>query len=162
MRPNHPSYNGSTDNRCICRVIIAIICQLAYASHTSSSSDSTFDTWTVAVSTQMAQGLSIVTACAPQFKPFLDNLRSSGMGLGMSSYDGYGSKHKTYGMSTFKASRRTQDTRSDTHELVSLPREETHRTVVTSAPDDDAESQSSQSNIIVETRTWTVTEGLRD
>ncbi|KAJ6127680.1 hypothetical protein N7471_008897 [Penicillium samsonianum] len=142
-------------------VIIAIICQLAYASHTSSSSDYTFDTWTVAVSTQMAQGLSIVTACSPQFKPFLDNLRSSGMGLGMSSSDGFGSKHKTYGVSTFK-SRRTQDTRSDTHELVSLPRENTHRTVVTSAPDDDTESQSSHSNIIMETRTWTVTQGLRD
>jgi hypothetical protein len=83
------------------------------------------------------------------------------MGLGMSSSEGYGSKHKTYGVSTFK-SRRTQDTRSDTHELVSLPREETHRTVVTSAQEDDAESQSSHSNIIMETRTWTVTEGLRD
>jgi hypothetical protein len=156
-----PPYKHSTDNRLDRSVIVAIICQLAYASHTSSSTDFTFDTWTIAVSTQMAQGLSIVTACSPQFKPFLDNLRSSGMGLGMSSSDGYGSKHKTYGVSTFK-SRRTQDTRSDTHELVSLPREETHRTIVTSAPDDDAESQSSHSNIIMETRTWTVTQGLRD
>jgi hypothetical protein len=83
------------------------------------------------------------------------------MGLGLSSSNGYGSKHKTYGMSTLKASRRTMDTRSDTHELVSLP-EGSHHTVVTLAPDDDAESQSSRSNIIMETRTWTVTEAFRD
>ncbi|OGE58273.1 hypothetical protein PENARI_c001G05670 [Penicillium arizonense] len=142
-------------------VIVAIICQLVYASKSFSSKDPSFDTWTVAISTQMAQALSIVTACSPQFKPFLDNLRSSGMSLEMSSSNGYGSKHKTYGMTTFKGSRRIQDTRSETHELVSIPREGTHHTLVTSAPDDDAESQSSLSNIIVETRTWTVTEGLQ-
>ncbi|KAJ5782954.1 hypothetical protein N7457_004728 [Penicillium paradoxum] len=146
-------------------VIIAIICQLAYASQTKSSTDFTFDTWIVAVSTQMAQALSIVTACSPQFKPFLDNLRSSGMSLGLTSSNGYGSKHKTYGLSTFKASRRTQNTQntqSDTHELVPMAHDGTHRALVTSGPEDDTESQSSRSNIIVETRTWTVTEGLRD
>ncbi|KAJ5952228.1 uncharacterized protein N7479_010641 [Penicillium vulpinum] len=141
-------------------VIIAIICQLAYASQSRSSTDSTFDAWAVPISTQVTQTLSIVTACSPQFKPFLDNLRSSGMGLGLTSSNGHGSKHKTYGMSSFKNSRRTQDTRSDTHELVSMP-QGTHRTIVTSVPDDDAESQSSQSNIIMETRTWTVTGGLQ-
>ncbi|CAG8277287.1 unnamed protein product [Penicillium nalgiovense] len=138
-------------------VIIAIIFQLAYASQTSSG-DFTFDAWSVAIATQVAQAMSIVTACSPQFKPFLDSLQSTGMGLGMTSSNNNGSKHKTYGMSTFKTSRRTADTRSETHELVSVPHEETHRTMVTSAPDEDAESQSSQSNIIVET-TWIVTGG---
>ena len=76
----------------------------------------------------------------------------------MTSSNNNGSKHRTYGMSTFKTSRRTADTRSETHELVSVPHEGTHRAMVTSAPDEDAESQSSQSNIIVET-TWTVTGG---
>lgn len=78
----------------------------------------------------------------------------------MSSSNGYGSKHKTYGMTTFKGTRRAQDTPSETHELVSMPREGNHETLVTSAPDNDAESLSSQSKIIMETRTWTVTEGL--
>ncbi|KAJ6184522.1 hypothetical protein N7519_005823 [Penicillium mononematosum] len=136
-------------------VIIAIIFQLAYASQTSSG-DFTFDAWSVAIATQVAQAMSIVTACSPQFKPFLDSLQSTGMGLGMTSSNNNGSKHKTYGMSTFKISRRTADTRSETHELVSVPHEGTHRAMVTS--DEDAESQSSQSNIIVET-TWTVTGG---
>ncbi|CAG8271582.1 unnamed protein product [Penicillium olsonii] len=142
-------------------VIIAIICQLANGSQTLSSSDPTFDTWKTAISTQMAQALSIVTACSPQFKPVLDNLRSSGMSLELSSSNGYGSKHKTYGASTFKASRRTHD-RSETHELVTMPSEGINQTMVTSAREDDSESQSSRSNIIVETRTWTVTEVLRD
>ncbi|KAJ5456637.1 hypothetical protein N7530_011911 [Penicillium desertorum] len=138
-------------------VIIAIIFQLAYPSQTSSG-DFTFDAWSVAIATQVAQAMSIVTACSPQFKPFLDSLQSTGMGLGMTSSNNNGSKHKTYGMSTFRTSRRTADTRSETHELVSVPHEGTHRAMVTSAPDEDAESQSSQSNIIVET-TWTVTGG---
>ncbi|OQE32642.1 hypothetical protein PENFLA_c001G08127 [Penicillium flavigenum] len=138
-------------------VIIAIIFQLAYANQTSSG-DFTFDAWSIAVATQVAQAMSIVTACSPQFKPFLDSLQSTGMGLGMTSSNNNGSKHKTYGMSTFKTSRRTADTRSETHELVSVPHEGTHRAMVTSALDEDAESQSSQSNIIVET-TWTVTGG---
>lgn len=140
-------------------VIIAIIFQIVYASQTAWG-DFTFDAWSVAISTQVAQTVSIVTACSPQFKPFLDSLESTGMGLGMTSSNNHGSKHRTYGISTFKTSRRTADTRSETHELVSVPHEETHRTMVTSAPDDDAESQSSQTNIIRETRTWTVTGGL--
>ncbi|CAG8909247.1 unnamed protein product [Penicillium egyptiacum] len=135
-------------------VIVAIIFQLAYANQTTSG-DFTFDAWSVAISTQVAQAMSIVTACSPQFKPFLDSLQSTGMGLGMTSSNN-GSKDRTYGMSTFKTSRRTADTRSETHELVSVPHG-THQAMVTS--DEDAESQSSRSNIIVET-TWTVTGGL--
>lgn len=140
-------------------VIIAIIFQIVYASQTSQG-DFPYDAWTLTMSTQVAQTVSIVTACSPQFKPFLDSLQSSGMGLGMTSSNNYGSKHKTYGMTTFKTFRRTADTRSETHELVSVPHEETNQTMVTSAPDVDAESQSSRTNIIMETRTWTVTEGL--
>ncbi|CAI7569436.1 unnamed protein product [Penicillium glandicola] len=143
-------------------LIIAIICQLLYARQTLSSADSTYDTWVVAVSTQVAQTLSIVTACSPQFKPFLDNLQSSGMGIGMTSSNNYGSKHRTYGVSTFKASRRNQDTRSETHELVPMPHEGTNQTIITSTREDDTESQSSQTNIIMETRTWTVTEALEN
>ncbi|KAJ5529125.1 hypothetical protein N7527_002518 [Penicillium freii] len=138
-------------------VIIAIIFQLVYARATARG-DFTYDAWAVAVSTQVAQTVSILTACSPQFKPFLDSLQSSGMRLGMTSSNNYGSRHKTYGMS--KTFRRTADTRSETHELVSVSHEGTNQTMVVSGPDADAESQSSRSNMIVETRTWTVTEGL--
>ncbi|KAJ5932280.1 hypothetical protein N7516_006769 [Penicillium verrucosum] len=138
-------------------VIISIIFQLVYARQTARG-DFTYDSWAVAISTQVAQ-----TPAPPQFKPFLDSLQSSGMGLGLTSSNNYGSKHKTYGMTTLKTFRRTADTRSETHELVSVPHEgneANNQTMVTSAPDEDAESQSSRSNMIMETRTWTVTEGL--
>ncbi|KAJ5690309.1 hypothetical protein N7462_004701 [Penicillium macrosclerotiorum] len=141
-------------------VIVAIICQLAYAGDTNGSTDSSWDTWTVVVSTQMTQSLSIVTSCSPQFKPFLDSLRSSGMSLGGTSY---GSRPRTYAVTTYKASRggRTGDTLSETHELVTMPEEVVNQTIITSSPDCDAESQSSQERIIRETRTWAVTETRR-
>ncbi|KAJ5746114.1 hypothetical protein N7520_011296 [Penicillium odoratum] len=98
-------------------VAIAIICQLVYASQTKSSADSSWDTWTVAVSTQMTQALSIITACSPQFKPVLDSLQSSGMGIGGS---GYGSKNRTYGYGTSHKLSRGRTDRSETHELVTM------------------------------------------
>ncbi|KAJ6134019.1 hypothetical protein N7523_000341 [Penicillium sp. IBT 18751x] len=138
-------------------VVVAIICQLAYAHENEHTIDPSWDTWTVAISTQMAQSLSIVTACSPQFKPFLDSLRSSGMSLGDSSYE---SKQRTYGATSYyKSSRagRAGDTRSDTHELVSIHGDGNNHTTVTSMVDCDSESQSSQAQIIREVRTWTVT-----
>ncbi|KAJ5159955.1 uncharacterized protein N7482_006959 [Penicillium canariense] len=141
-------------------VTIAIICQLAYAEEAKGSGDPTWDTWTVTISTQMTQSLSIITACSPQFKPFLDSLRSSGMSLGGTSY---GSQQRTYAGTSYKISRgqRTGETPSETHELVTMPEEAVNRTFVTSSPDCDAESQTSQSQIIREIRTWTVTETQR-
>ena len=138
-------------------MVIAIICQLVYAKDTKGTGDPSWDTWTVTVCTQMTQALSIITACSPQFKPFLDSLRSSGMSLGGTSY---GSKHRTYAGTSYKVSRgyRTETTPSETHELVTIPGDTINRTVVTSSPDCDAESQTSQSHIIREIRTWTVTE----
>ncbi|KAJ5313523.1 Cyanide hydratase [Penicillium atrosanguineum] len=138
-------------------VVIAIICQLAYAHENESTTDPSWDTWTVAISTQMVQSLSIVTACSPQFKPFLDSLRSSGMSLGDSSYE---SKQRTYGATSYyKSSRvgRAGDMRSDTHELVPIHGDGLNHTTVTSTADCDTESQSSQAQIIREVRTWTVT-----
>ena len=147
----------------VSRVEIATICQLAYAERLKSTTDPSWDAWAVTICTQMVQALSIVTACSPQFKPVLDSLRSSGMGIGGSSY---GSRQRTYAYGThYKASRaiRTNDTRSDTHELVPMP-EPRSQTVVTTTPeaDNDAESQSSGSQIIRETRTWQITESRRD
>lgn len=149
-------------NQTFARVVIAIICQLAYTSRLKNSDDPAWDAWAMTICTQMVQALSIVTACSPQFKPVLDNLRSSGMGISGSSYD---SRQRTYAYGTqYKASRanRTNDTRSDTHELVPLPDESRSHTVVTSTPECDAESQTSETQIIRETRTWQVTESRRD
>lgn len=125
----------------------------------------------MAVSTQLAQCLSVVTACSPQFKPFLDSLRSTGMRVdGMSRYNksyGYGSNLGSR-VRTATANTRSRR-RSDANELMPIPLKEaqqthTHQATVTTmgaAQDWDAESQSSQTRIIREVRTFTVTE-VRD
>ncbi|PKY03464.1 hypothetical protein P168DRAFT_318925 [Aspergillus campestris IBT 28561] len=139
-------------------VIVAILIQLIYASKTAHSTDVTFDTWPVAVATQLTQCLSIVTACSPQFKPFLDSLRSTGMSLEGKSR--HGSSQKGYGSQTSTRFRRGIS-QSEAHELMPLPLRGTSQTIVSTAgisPDSDAESQGSQSRIIREVRTWTITE----
>lgn len=163
----HPSFFflfNSAGTNPFARVIVAVICQLVYAAKTANSKDITFDTWPVTVSTEFAQSLSVVTACSPQFKPFLDSLRSSGMTLnGMSSYHGTrkGYGYNSYNKSTTRA--HTRNARDDRHELMSVPVDPgVHSTVVTGSPDWEADSQSSQSRIIRETRTWTVTQARRD
>ncbi|KAE8163871.1 hypothetical protein BDV40DRAFT_287404 [Aspergillus tamarii] len=144
-------------------VIIMIVCQLVYATKTADSPDPSHETWPVAISTQLVQSLSIVTACSPQFKPFLDSLRSTGMRLG--GMTSYGHSQKGYGSySASRARSRRGTDRSDAHELVPLPMQDTHQaTVTTSTPSLgwDGESQSSQTHIIHEIRTWTVTEVRR-
>lgn len=72
----------------------------------------------------------------------------------------YGSSQKGYG-SQSSARFRRGISQSETHELMPLPLQGTNQTVVSTAgisPDSDAESQGSQSRIIREVRTWTVTE----
>lgn len=142
------------------------MCQIIYARQTVHSTNITADTWPVAISTQLAQCFSIVTACSPQFKPFMDSLRSTGMRIdGMTRYGtsqkGYGSQSASRMPTLRSRSRRL----SEAHELVPLPaKDHQHQATVTTAGaghDWDAESQTSQSRIIREVRTWTVTEAPR-
>ncbi|KAH8422279.1 uncharacterized protein LDX57_000037 [Aspergillus melleus] len=147
-------------------VIVAILCQIVYARQTAHSTNITSDTWPVAISTQLAQCFSIVTACSPQFKPFMESLRSTGMRIdGMTRYGtsqkGYGSQSASRASTLGSRSRH----RSEVHELVSLPAKDSHHqaTVTTAGAgyDWDAESQTSQSRIIREVRTFTVTDAPR-
>lgn len=147
-------------------VIVAILCQIIYARQTAHSTNITSDTWPVAISTQLAQCFSIVTACSPQFKPFMESLRSTGMRIdGMTRY---GTSQKGYGSqsaSRVPTLRSRSRHRSEVHELVSLPAKDNHHqaTVTTAGAgyDWDAESQTSQSRIIREVRTFTVTDAPR-
>ncbi|KAF9890417.1 hypothetical protein FE257_006085 [Aspergillus nanangensis] len=146
-------------------VIVAILCQLIYAHRTSHTTDPTRDTWSVTVATQLAQCFSVSTACSPQFKPFLDSLQSTGMRIdGMSrynkSYDGYGSYTNSRIRTTANSRTRPQ---SEINELVPIPLKGRHQATVTlgGSQDWDAESHSSQTHIIREVRTFTVTEAPR-
>lgn len=55
-------------------VIAAVSIQLYYLN--KPVHDPAFDTWTTSISTQLVQCLSIVTACFPYLKPFLVSLES--------------------------------------------------------------------------------------
>ncbi|RHZ61795.1 uncharacterized protein CDV56_104138 [Aspergillus thermomutatus] len=146
------------------RVIVpgALIAQVYFVHRTINSSDPTSETWSVTVASQLVQCLSIVTASAPQFIPFLKQLQSTGMRLdGMTRYT-LSSQQKSSRTKYFLSADRRRTGNESTHELDNIPLATT-KTVVTSningtEDDHDDESQSSQTGIIRETRTWTVTE----
>ncbi|KAB8262937.1 hypothetical protein BDV32DRAFT_119767 [Aspergillus pseudonomiae] len=144
-------------------VIIAIIGQLVYANRTIDVSDPISGTWPLAICMQLTQCLSVVTACSPQFKPFLDSLRSTGLRVdGITRHD---ASHSAYNHSSRTKSQwqtLDQPLRED-HELTSIGRSKSYRqtTIITAKPDSDAASDSSEAHIIREVRTWAVTASPR-
>ncbi|KAL1965585.1 hypothetical protein VTN77DRAFT_5669 [Rasamsonia byssochlamydoides] len=150
-------------------VMVAIILQLVYLNRASHASHSLLESWQNVVCTEVVQCLSIVASCMPQFKPFLDSLQSSGMRLydmpGSTKRYGYGSgDHR--GQTSYKSTQASIGHRGGggaLHELIAVPQRLAHEatvTVTTGSKDRDWEvgSQSSQSRIIRETKTWTVAE----
>jgi hypothetical protein len=137
-------------------VVAAIICQLVFINRPTPSRDPTFDTVPATIATEFVQALSIVTSCAPQLKPFLDSLQSTGMHLnGMT---------RSYNKSSASGShgRAGRSGGNNSQKLETLPPRDGNHTMVSTAKRDwDVDSQSSQTRIIRETRTWVVTEGPR-
>lgn len=131
------------------------MCQLVFANKSARSRDPSFDTAPRTIATELAQALSIVTSCAPQLKPFLDSLQSTGMRL-----DGVTRSYKTNASGSDERSGRSGP--GSSLKMTSFSRRVGNQTVVSTAKRDwDADSQSSQAQIIRETRTWTVTEAPR-
>lgn len=112
-----------------------IILQIYYSNRFLGTSDPTFDMWQPTLITQAVQCLSIVTACVPYLKPFLDSLESGqwrmddgrriGKGDGRSVYrDGGGhssinTKRKSRALS-MDALKSAASHRSKWHELVDI------------------------------------------
>ncbi|KAB8248158.1 hypothetical protein BDV35DRAFT_174795 [Aspergillus flavus] len=146
-------------------VILAIIGQLVYANRTIDSSDQISDTWPLAICTQLTQCLSVVTACSPQFKPFMDSLRSTG--LRVDAITRHDTSHIGYNHSSppVKSQSHSQDqSGAEVHELTSIGRNKSYRhttTIITAKRDSDAGSDSSEAHIIREVRTWAVTASPR-
>ncbi len=63
----------------LCRVIIATIVQLAFLDSSLSSQDFTLHIWPYMICTGCVQALSIITACIPYLKPFLESLQAGAM-----------------------------------------------------------------------------------
>ncbi|KAL4971461.1 hypothetical protein BDW66DRAFT_146133 [Aspergillus desertorum] len=150
------------------RVLVpaTLIAQSILTHTTINSSDPTSATSSITICAQLALCLSVVTASTPQFVPVLRQLQSSGMRLdGMTRYNTSSNVQYSRSRSRSKyvlSARRTGD--ASTHELDNLPLTGTTKTTITGAIGDnrgsswDEGSQSSQTGIIRETRTWVVTE----
>lgn len=139
--------------------------------------DVTYATWSVSVTNQLILCSSIMTACSAQLKPFLDSLRSSGMRLDAITgsyqyksqrYHGYGShrNRSTNHSSNIASQQHSINLRSLTGRLAHPGNElgvssEASVSASRPAPDWDEVSATSQSQIIREVRTFTVTEERR-
>ncbi|KAE8372234.1 hypothetical protein BDV26DRAFT_105075 [Aspergillus bertholletiae] len=144
-------------------VIAASACQAFYANQAVKAPDPTFDTSLFAICTQVTQGLSLITCCSPQFKPFIDNLRSLGFYVdGVSRHGASGVKHEE----SMTRSQKPPSPSCPPHELGIIdPCMGSYQATVTASSSKrewDAESQSSQAHIIQEAYSWAVTSSARE
>ncbi|EED16411.1 conserved hypothetical protein [Talaromyces stipitatus ATCC 10500] len=139
-------------------VIAAITVHITTLNKSLAADDSTYETWIATIASQIAICLSNVTACSPQFKPFLESLQSSGMRLDTTMTAGTRTADSYTGSKGFNLRSITgRGRRNDNMPYV--------KTIVSASPnsalDWDISSQHSQSRIIMETRTVTVVEERR-
>ncbi|PYH95513.1 hypothetical protein BO71DRAFT_201928 [Aspergillus ellipticus CBS 707.79] len=145
-------------------VILASIAELILVRSTIPTTDPSWATYGVTISLEAIQCISIVTACWAQLKPFLNMLKSNG--LRIQGVDYRSTIHTKFSTTTRSGNRtETKFTRSGEHELMGMGAGEGNTTTVSAArlsddADDDG-SQSSQTGIIRETRTWVVTDTRR-
>ncbi|KAL8832484.1 MAG: hypothetical protein Q9170_004855 [Blastenia crenularia] len=147
-------------------VFIAVIVKLVYLNRARHSLDTTFDTWPVVLNMEIVQNLSIITACVPCLKPFMESLesgmlrnddlrrRGTGGGYGYGSHNltdlsskSSGKKEKSHFSSNSSALRQLK-TLPNVSTVVSVNRNEDRER--------DGDSQKSSSRIIKYTRTWAV------
>ncbi|KAL8695664.1 MAG: hypothetical protein Q9224_003251 [Gallowayella concinna] len=148
-------------------VLAAITVQLIYHNRPAHTSDMTFKTWPTVLSAQMVQSLSIITACIPSLKPFLESLESGMLRSddlrrrGIGGVYGYGSHNLTH-LSTSRSNGKKEKVNlasnpsagkqyklpGNISTVVSVNRNED--------PERDSDSQKSSARIIKYTRTFSV------
>lgn len=153
--------------------MVAVAFQLYYLNMVNNTDNATFDYWRMSICTQIVQSLAVVTACIPYLKPFMDSLES-GLLRADDQYRRSTAKGSyRYNLSGSRSSGR-RVTRKDADEFNELGVLSSQRM---KAPNpghghgsqveagvvdwDECNSQSSQSRIIKETRTFTVDVELR-
>ena len=83
------------------RVIVATIFRLFCLRPDSSSSDVTFSVVNSSIATQCVMSLSVITACIPCLKPFLDSFDSGMLGISFSFRSPHITNGNNYRMRTF-------------------------------------------------------------
>lgn len=158
----------------------AIIAQIYLTERAGRSTDYSFAVWDSTVAIELVQCLALVTVCIPNLKPFLDSLESGQIRIddmrrqGKSSngypayragYAGYkGAQHSGHSRSRNPQSRNIDtltSQRSDIHEMTDIPKSRGAKgvAVTTDEPAWDGRShtsQSSQTILIQQTKTWHV------
>ncbi|KAL2803093.1 hypothetical protein BJX63DRAFT_425553 [Aspergillus granulosus] len=143
------------------RVLVpaTLISHIILVHSTIDSADPTSTTWSLTIATQIALCLSVVTASTPQFVPVLRQLQTTGMRLdGMTRHTLSSNAQYSNSRSRSKYFISGQRTRDDS--IVELDNMKVPVAMTETTDDHDDESQSSQANIIRETRTWVITEEL--
>lgn len=167
-------------------VVLAVALQIYYSKDALSSSDPTFDLWKSTLVMQVVQSLSILTACIPILKPFLDSLESGqlraddlrrkqkmgGSNSDRAAYYGYrsGSAHNSRArrssrpLDSVDAITSAISNRSRVYELIDVSKSK--GTAATAAHDQgaswDGQSRTSQRGLIQQTITWEVEVESRD
>ncbi|PYI00635.1 hypothetical protein BO78DRAFT_401933 [Aspergillus sclerotiicarbonarius CBS 121057] len=146
-------------------VILISIIELILVSQNFNTSDPSYSTWGITISIETIQCLSIVTACWAQLKPFLNMLKSNGLRIQGVDYRSTNNQTK---WSTSRSGNNnpteSKYTRSGEHELMGMGAGQGNITTVSAArlSDEDSQSQSSQTGIIREVRTWVVSEEVEE
>ena len=139
---------------------------MIYNNQAKDATDVTFDTWPAVISMEAVQSVSVITACIPCLKPFLESLESGMLRVddlrrrGMGDAYGYGS-HNLTDLSSSRAGGKEKpqfsSNSSRTKHFKALPNVST---VISATKNEDRErdgdSQKSSARIIKYTRTWSV------
>ena len=151
----------------LCRVLGVIVVQLVYQNRADGTNDRTFKMWPVVILAQTVQSLSIITACIPCLKPFLESLESGMLRIddlrrrGANGAYGYGS-HSLSNISASRSNGKKEKSQLGTNASAGkhykLPNNIS--TVVSGSRNEDLErdsdSQKSSARIIKYTRTFSV------
>ena len=158
--------------------IAATAIQIYYTNHEiPGSADLTFDLWQVVLWTEIVQAVSLITACIPYLKPFLEALetgmiRADGGATRRKGLSEYGSSQGSRGYQKQSSSSNGKKSRSRDPEALHQdsiamgnfhPGDMKTQTATVSArgrgpAESDADSQSSQSKIIKKQIDWTLTD----
>ena len=138
------------------RVCIASTCKLVYWNRARYSHDLTFDIWPVTLCTQSIQCMSIASFCFLYLKPLFEILDS-----GFIRSDEFRRRGQTNTEGSYKFTTRSsgKESRKEGNQLARLAGTENNETIITALDNEagwDGGSQSSEAQIIKETRIITI------
>jgi hypothetical protein len=149
--------------------IAAIAAQIVITAQRARTNDYTLNLWALSLCSQFVQCCIITTSCVPYLKPFFHSLQSGALGNEEvvrqtihEQYD-YDINHRDRKAENSKDSKTTASNSTKSHPMIYLqnlrsklngPSNEVNISAV--GREDDAKSQTSQSRMITETRTWDV------